>query len=119
MCVIILIGNLTAYSQITGISREQKIEIVSTLQVYPLVLNELDLMNETIVKLQDINVLFYQEIKNYEKQVSIYEELNARSEEQIEILKKQLKQNKKRGGWVIPTLSGVAIGIITGTMLNK
>lgn len=110
---------MTAYSQITGISREQKIEIVSTLQVYPLVLNELDLMNETIVKLQDINILFYQEIKNYEKQVSIYEELNARSEEQIEILKKQLKQNKKRGGWVIPTLSGVAIGIITGTMLNK
>jgi len=41
-----------AYSQITGISKEQKIEIVSTLQVYPLVLKDLDHYYELSISLQ-------------------------------------------------------------------
>lgn len=45
-------GNLTLYSQITGISKEQKIEIVSTLKVYPLVLKDLDYYYELSESLQ-------------------------------------------------------------------
>lgn len=45
-------GNLTLYSQITGISKEQKIEIVSTLKIYPLVLKDLDYYYELSESLQ-------------------------------------------------------------------
>jgi hypothetical protein len=44
--------NWTASCQITGISKEQKIEIVTTLKVYPLVLKDLDYYYELSNSLQ-------------------------------------------------------------------
>ena len=76
--------SLTASSQITGISTDQKIEIVSTLVAYPLLLNELDLTNKLLDNCKDINDIYKKQIYTYEANENLYKQ-------QIKILQKQNK----------------------------
>ena len=76
LLVVILQGNLTAYSQITGIDRETKVEIVSTIKSYDAVLIELDLTNDLLKEVRKLNEL-------YLNQITIKNELILNLESQI------------------------------------
>ncbi len=106
----------TASSQITGISREQKIEVVSTLTAYPLVIKEIEIMDEMLQTCEQIKMLFYEQIKTSEETILKLENINDKSEEQIELLKKQLKK-KKGTGWIVPVLVGAIGGVLLGSSL--
>jgi len=65
--VIIMIMNWTAYSQITGLDRDQKIQIVSTLQSYDAVLIEIDLTDQLLTQCKKLNLVYEQRIKLLEE----------------------------------------------------
>ena len=84
-----LIVSSTAYSQITGISREQKVEIVSTIESYDAVLIEIDLTEQLLSQAREMNILL-------RKQLSLSDELNLNLKAQIETFEKQTElQNKE------------------------
>lgn len=58
--------NLTAYSQITGLPKETKKEIVNTLLDYPLVLQENKVLSQKVKELEEI-IEFYKTTENYQK----------------------------------------------------
>ena len=107
------IQSLTAQSGIINISKEQKIEVVSTLVAYPLVLNELDLVNQLLDSCSEINMLLNSQLESKDRQILLLENAHEISEEQIELLNIQIKNTRKRS-WVLPTLIGLSGGLILG-----
>src|SRR5688572_52251 len=103
---LILTESWTASSQITGISRDQKIEIVSTLETYPIVLKELDLHYEMLQRCEEIQDLYFEQVQKCDDQILKLEAINSNNNEQIDLLREQLKK-KKGGGWLVPVLVGV------------
>lgn len=106
----------TALCQITGISRDQKIEIVSTLEIYPLILEQLELQ-ATIISIHK------ESIKKYERQIELYEndisklyQIKSNNEKHIRELEIQLKLFKK-DSWLVPGLLGVVGGLVIGVIL--
>ena len=104
---------MTAQSGIINISKEQKIEVVSTLVAYPLVLNELDLVNQLLDSCREINMLLNSQLESKDRQILLLENAHEISEEQIELLNIQIKNTRKRS-WVLPTLIGLSGGLILG-----
>ena len=89
--------NLTAYSQITGISKEQKIEIASTLKVYSLVLDDLDYYYELSISFQKTIDYLKSQIKeqnifsdNLQYQVDVLEEQKKLYEDELKRKKSHL-----------------------------
>jgi hypothetical protein len=105
----------TASSQITGISRDQKEQIVSTLQDYPLLKLELNKTAELNTNLNKLTDVLWDIIGNQEV---VYQELvtkNEITEEQLRITKGQLKNAKKGDGLLYfggGTLLGLLLGLI-------
>lgn len=110
------IANLTAQSEPINISRENKIEIVSTLTAYPLVLQELELTTQLLNQCNSLNTILNQELSNKELEIILLQSINSKSEEQINLLKKQVK-NTKRSSWIVPVLAGLSGGLILGITL--
>ncbi len=81
--------NLTAFSQITGIPRETKQEIVYTLMAYPIALEEINTLSE-------LNREFVELLKKEQEKNSIYEELFINQQNEIDNLLKQKKEYKKQ-----------------------
>lgn len=110
LLLLILTGSSTAYSQITGLKRGQKVEIVSTLESYDAVLIEIDLTEQLLGQCNEMNDLL-------RKQLSVTEELNKNLkaqintyEEQNDVQKKQLKSVKRKAK--IGLAIGIGIGIL-------
>lgn len=106
-----MMSSWTAFSQITGISKEQKIEIVSTLEAYPIVLQQVKIQSDIIFNYEKI-------VKDNERQLILCDEETNKLQEVISNDKKiidnlnlQLKSAKKEG-WEIPTLVGMLLGIL-------
>lgn len=81
--------NLTAYSQITGIPKETKQEIVSTLEAYPIALQEIEILLQVNKELIELT-------KESENKISIYKEIFKSQQEEIENLIQQKKEYKKK-----------------------
>lgn len=81
--------NLTAFSQITGIPKETKQEIVYTLMAYPIALEEINTLSE-------LNREFVELLKKEQEKNSIYEELFINQQNEIDNLLKQKKEYKKQ-----------------------
>jgi len=92
-----LIVSSTAYSQITGLDREQKIQIVSGLESYGAILIEVDLTQQLLGQCNEINRLLEEQLKtkdeiidNLKKQIEGYQkEVNIQDDE----IRKQRKKN--------------------------
>lgn len=82
--------NSTAYSQITGISKETKQEIVSTLIAYPIVLDELGISKQLTLSQSEL-------IGYLKKQITVTEEILENKDQEIANLNEQktLLQKKK------------------------
>ncbi|MCP4053633.1 MAG: hypothetical protein GY739_11300 [Mesoflavibacter sp.] len=115
MFTVMMFISWTASSQITGISKDQKYEVVSTLIAYPLVLNELSLTNQLLTNCNELNKLYKLQIKTYEDNEVLHKA-------QIKILKKQNKlfntqlKKEKLNKFKI---AGVGILAIAGAILIK
>lgn len=104
----------TVYSQITGIDRKQKQEIVSTLEAYPIVLQELNetqkllsLSNEKVSKLTTIN-------NNLELALKYEVQKGEIKDKQIDLVEKQLDSIKTSiGDKITYGVFGFSVGVIT------
>lgn len=110
-----MMSSWTVSSQITGISREQKIEVVSTLIAYPLVLEELSLTNELLSECNEINRIQSERIGFYMDNEVLYKGQVKVLEDQIELYKKQLIRQKAKQGFII---SAGVVGIIGAFLIN-
>ena len=108
----------TASSQITGISKEQKKEIVFALQDYPLVKKERDsllVMNKRyfniIERYESVDGLQEDKIRNLNKIID-------NTEKQLELTERQLKAANKNSGW-LHVAGGIAVGVgISAVLLS-
>ena len=87
-------SNLIAQSEPINISKENKIEVVSTLIAYPLVLNELDLTNKLLINCNEINAIYKEQIKNYEANENLYKQQIKVLQKQTKLFNVQLKKEK-------------------------
>ena len=87
-------SNLIAQSEPINISKENKIEVVSTLIAYPLVLNELDLTNKLLTNCKEINEIFSEQINVYKKNEILYKSQIKVLEKQTKLFDIQLKKEK-------------------------
>ena len=111
LLVVILSSSLTAYSQITGISREQKLEIVSTIESYKSVLIELDLQQQLVSQCNELNNIYKQQIEvkdqiifNLQAQIERYNDKEGIY--QTEIKKQKLKSR-------LTLFSGVLVAVLS------
>lgn len=81
--------NLTAFSQITGISRDSKQQIVSTLEAYKILLDEFHASEILIINLNSI-------ISDLNEKSSIQYEIIKNKELQIQNYKKQIELYNNR-----------------------
>lgn len=104
---------------IKNMTRENKIEVVSALQTYPLLLEDLDTYFLLYNQCNDIKVIFYKQMVEYQKSNDDFRTSNIALKEANKILGDQLKQERKKGkgGWVVPTLVGVGVGFVLGVSL--
>lgn len=107
---------MIAQSPITGISKEQKIEVVSTLVAYPLVLNELELTNQLLESSRELVKALETQLQLKEQQILLLENSNDLSNRQIQLLQEQLKIHKK-SNWELPLTIGIVIGLVGGILL--
>ena len=112
----ILTANSIVYSQITGISRDQKIEIVSTLEAYPLVLKELNLVYGLLDKSDKIIQNRTLELSMCGDENDKLLQINSNNEKIIDNLKLQLKSGDG-GKWFVPALIGLLSGLVLGVVL--
>lgn len=118
MCVITLTMSWTASSQITGIDREQKVEIVRTLKDYPLVKLELKKTQELNSSLQKQNISLESLLTSYQEQNKDLRKIISITESQLNITEKQLKTSRKGNGLLFFG-GGVVLGIgITAILLH-
>ena len=114
MFIVCLLLNLTAYSQITGISKDQKQELVKALTNYEtLKINNAALENkiyfnevELKLRLQEINLLDLT-IDNKDSIIDNQSDI-------IELQNIELNKNK----WLKPSIFGVGIGLIIGLIIG-
>lgn len=104
-----------AQSETINIPRETKEEVVSTLLSYPIVLHELDLTKELLKIQKSLNDILTEQNTTQRKQIKILQDLNSKSNTQIDLLKKQLRSKKK--DWLTPVLIGAIGGIVIGISL--
>ncbi len=78
----------TAYCQITGLPREQKVAIVSTIETYKAVLVEIDFTEQLLSQAREIIALL-------ERQLGIKDDMNLNLKAQIETYNKQFKIQDK------------------------
>ena len=113
---LILIVNWTSTSQVTGLKRETKIDIVSDLQSYGLTLDKLDLTNELLLSCKKINEIQEQQLLVKDKQINNLKGQISGLEQQKKLFKKQLTAEKMKAS-KIGGLGIVAILIISLTKL--
>lgn len=106
---------MIAQSDPINISREQKINVVSTLVAYPLVLDELDLTNELLNSCNEINNLLKTQLKTTRDQLMIMDQALELKQQQIEILNQQLKV-KNKNSWILPAALSLSGGLILGSL---
>ena len=110
-----MLNSWTASSQITGISKDQKIEIVSTLISYPLVLNELDLTNKLLDNCKEINEIYTYKIVMYKENENLYKAQISNLEQQKKLFDAQLKKSKNNQLKLI----GIGLATVVTTILIK
>ena len=110
-----MLYNSIAYSQITGISKDQKIEIVSTLVAYSLVLNELSLTNKLLDNCNEINAIYKDQIENYVANENLYKQQIKILEKQTKLFDTQLKKEKLNKF----KIAGVGVLALVGVILIK
>lgn len=86
--------SLTVSSQITGISKTQKQEVVKTLVAYPLVLSEVDVLKELSKSQLKTISLLEQTIQEKDKVIANYQLQTQNYQSQIKLFNKQLKKEK-------------------------
>lgn len=106
-----MMSSWTAFSQITGISKDQKIEIVSTLEAYPIVLQQVKIQSDIIVNYEKIVKDNARQLSLCDDETNKLQEVIFNNEKQIDNLNLQLKSAKK-GGWEIPLSIGFLLGVI-------
>ena len=102
----------TQSSLITGIKKEQKLEIVSTLVSYPLVLEELYLTQDLLESCKKINLLYEQRLFNKDFQIeNLNNQINA-YEAQTKLFSRQLKKQRFKTFGVVGLGVLVVVGVI-------
>lgn len=119
MFLLITIPSSTVFSQITGLSREQKVKIVSTLQDYPLVVEELEITKELLYVSKVLNQHLDERNSTLAKQNSILKDKNNLTEKQLEIYRMQQKATKSSTGEKLLYFgSGVGLGALSVFILT-
>lgn len=95
MCLAFLSVSWTASSQITGISKEQKQEIVFTLLDYPLVLKELSAKEKLYREVLNMNNLLNQKIDLYVEKDEAWQEKDEINQKEIKTLNDIIDQQRK------------------------
>ena len=108
-----MLSSWTASSQITGISKDQKIEVVSTLIAYPLILNELDLTNKLLNNCKEINEIYSEQINVYKENEKLYKAQIKVLEKQQNLFSVQLKKEKLNKF----KIAGVGVLALVGVIL--
>ena len=114
MCLLIAIPSLTASSQITGIDRRQKQEIVSTLQDYPLVMQELELTKDLLINSELRNANLLSVNVTLRKERNQLELKNSLTNKQLEIYRDTQEVERTTFGDKL-LLFGTGVGV--GTVL--
>lgn len=81
-----------------------------------MVLKDLELYDEMLTKCEEINVVYVNQLQLAKAKEDNFKFIIANDNEQIKLLKEQLKI-KKGGSWLVPTLIGFAGGVILGVSL--
>lgn len=112
----------TALSQTTGISglsREQKQEVVSTLQEYPLVMKELEITRELLATSNLRNEELYTIVTNQAEQISSLTLRNEITEKQLAIARKQTKaETTSTKDKLLFGAGGVTVGVLLVAIIS-
>ncbi len=103
--------NSTAYSQITGISREQKVEIVSTIQTYEAVLIEINLHEQLLGQAREMIALLEKQLIVKDKMLLNLEAQIKTYNEQINVQDKEIRKEKFKN--VLIGSSGLVLVILS------
>jgi hypothetical protein len=103
-------SSLTAYSQITGISREQKLEIVSTIESYKSVLIELDLQQQLTTQCNELTNLYKQQIEVKDQLISNLQLQIEQYNEKEGIYETEINKQKLRSRLTL--FSGVLVAVL-------
>ena len=87
-------NSLIVSSQTINISYDQKIEVVSTLIAYPLVLNELSLTNQLLDNCKETNKIYADQIDVYKENENLYKAQIKVLEQQNKLFNIELKKEK-------------------------
>ena len=97
MFLLTLTVSWTASSQITGIDRDQKIQIVSTIESYDAVIVEIGLTNKLLAQCEELNSLYKSQITLKDKLINNLEAQIEAYNKTVEYQDKEIKRQRFKG----------------------
>lgn len=97
MFLLTLTVSWTASSQITGIDRDQKIQIVSTIESYDAVIVEIGLTNKLLAQCEELNLLYKSQITLKDKLINNLEAQIEAYNKTVEYQDKEIKRQRFKG----------------------
>lgn len=97
LLLLTLTVSLTAYSQISGLSREQKVEIVSALESYDAVVIEIDLTQQLLSQCNEINLLLKAQLSTKDEIIRNLEEQIKTFEKEVDVQNSEIRKQKRKG----------------------
>lgn len=99
----------TAYSQITGLSREQKVEIVTGLKSYDAVIIEIDLKDQLLEQCKEINKILEKQLSNRDEVIINLQAQIKTYEDQVDVQDIQIRKQKKKNFMTVAGGAGLII----------
>ena len=101
LLLLTLTGSWTANCQITGIDREQKIEIVSTLETYDAIIIELNLTEQLLSQAREMIVLLEKQLDGKDKMILNLQGQIDTFNEQVTIQDIEIRKEKRKKSLII------------------
>jgi hypothetical protein len=99
----------TAYSQITGLDREQKVAIVSTIESYDAILIEVDLQEQLLTACKQMEVLLRQQLNLKDEIIYTLKDQIKGYKEEVGVQNKKIRSQKLKNGVLISGAAGLLI----------
>jgi hypothetical protein len=105
----------TAFSQITGLEREQKIAIVSTIESYDAILIEIDLHEQLLDACKEMEVLLRQQLLNKDEYIYTLKEQIKGYQKEVNLQDKAIRSQKLKGNILI----GAGVGLLILSIITN